>query len=599
MSAAHRYSLAAPNPASHQIVVTLEISAPDPAGQRLSMPAWIPGSYLIRDYARHVMQIEARSAIEAVAITPVDKSSWQLAPTTQAVTVTYTVYAWDRSVRGAHLDNNHWYYNAPAVCLEVVGQSANEHRVRIEKPPIAAADQWLVATALRPLDVDAQGFGEYTAASYDELIDQPVEIGQQIDLGFVAAGVPHRFCIRGALAFDEARFIEDVRKICEEHHALLGTPAGFDRYVFLADASATGYGGLEHEHSTSLAISRSALPLPGRAEQTDDYRKLLGLISHEYFHLWNVKRLRPAVFSPYELTKEHHTELLWVFEGITSYYDDLALVRAGVIDTDSYLELLAQQITRVFRIPGRSLQSVAESSFYAWTKLYKRNENSDNAMVSYYTKGSLVALALDLTLRSRGDITLDALMRIAWQRYAIEQSGMPERAIEQLLEEYAREDYSAFFEEFVYGTKDPDFAALFAPMGIEFNLRAQESESDLGGREAKAAPPKPWWGMTSRKFAHGIKLSKVRSNGPSEKAGLAAGDVLVALNGLRLSSSSYADLIDRFSPGDSVTLTYFRDDLLNETTLTFAAAPDDRCYLALADDDADHVHRNDWLATNQ
>lgn len=599
MPAAIHYTLRAPNPASHLIDVTLTIPEPDPDGQRLSMPVWIPGSYLVRDYARHVVQISATANGEAVAISPLDKASWQAARASGALTVTYTVYAWDRSVRGAHLDENHWYFNGPCVCLEVAGHADGEYTIDIEQPPIANSKSWQVATSMRPQDVDGRGFGRYTARSYDELIDQPVEIAKQLELKFEAAGVPHQFFIRGALAFDEARFVTDVRAICDEHHALLGTPEDFDRYVFLADASARGYGGLEHEHSTSLAISRSALPIEGRDELSDDYRKLLGLISHEYFHLWNVKRLRPAVFSPYEFTKEHHTELLWVFEGITSYYDDLGLIRAGVIDETSYLELLAQQITRVLRVPGRNVQSVAESSFYAWTKLYQRNENSDNTMISYYTKGSIVALALDLTLRSRGDLPLDELMRHAWSRYAIEQNGMPERAIEKLLVDHAQSDYSEFFERYVYGAEDPDFKTLFAHVGIDFMLRAQENESDLGGRDARISEHKVWWGMTTRKLGHGIKLTKVRNGSPAEAAGLAPDDLLIALNGLRLTSASFADLSARFSPGETVTLKYFRDDILYETALTFSAAPADRCFLRTNDDQQGRRHREAWCKSLQ
>ena len=514
------YRLSAPTPANHLIHVRMHIAHPAPDGQRLVLPAWIPGSYMIRDYARHVVSIEAHSDGQPVPLLAIDKSTWQADAVAGALQVDYRVYAFDTSVRGAHLDDTHWYFNGACLFLCADGFADTEHRVTIERPPVAVAAAWSVATSMPAVTVDAQGFGEYRSADYAELIDHPVEMAVQQRLDFEIAGVPHQFHLREAGNFDGDRLARDTARVCAEHHRLLGTPADLNRYVFLAAASAGGYGGLEHRHSTSLAISRSALPLADDGPPGDAYRKLLGLISHEYFHLWNVKRLKPAVFTPYHLASEGYTRLLWVFEGITSYYDDLALVRSGVIDIESYLELLAQQITRVIRIPGRHLQSLADSSFYAWTKLYQRNENADNATISYYTKGSLVALALDLTLRAHGDSqTLDSLMRLAWQRYVVEQQGMPEDGFERLVADHCEHDCAEFFARYVHGCQDPDFPALFAALGIGYHLREAVGDNDPGGKPAASDRPQVWLGLATRKQAGSVTVRSVKNDGPAVAAG--------------------------------------------------------------------------------
>lgn len=594
------YQLKVPTPASHVIHVELTVATPNPAGQQLFMPAWIPGSYMIRDYARHIVSIDAQCNGKSVDLTEIDKSTWQVSPCDGPLLVRYEVYAWDSSVRGAHLDNTHWYFNGPCVFISAIGHTDTPHEVTLEQPG-SHATQWQVATSMRVVDIDSAGFGRYRADDYAELIDQPFEIAEQDHLNFEAGGVRHDFYIRGAHKFDAARLAEDTRRICNEHHALLGTPADLDRYVFLADASDVGYGGLEHAHSTSLAITRSALPVAGRAEMDDAYRKLLGLISHEYFHLWNVKRLKPEVFSPYDLTSESYTRLLWVYEGITSYYDDLALVRAGVIDVNAYLELLGEQITRVWRVPGRHTQTLAQSSFYAWTKLYKRNANSSNATISYYTKGSLIALALDLTLRANAEShTLDDVMRFAWQRFVIEGQGMPETGLEDIVVAHCDGDYRPFFERYVRGTEDPDFAALFAAVGVTFQLRCAIGDSDAGGKPASAATGEVWLGLSTTKRLGGVTVTSVKHDGPAEKAGLAPGDVMIAVDGLKLSRSSWPKIFGRLQPGDSVALDYFREDRLFRTKLVVSVRPADRCYLELQDDDPAAVaSREAWLRSRQ
>jgi predicted metalloprotease with PDZ domain len=407
-----QYQITSRNPASHYFDVTIRIEKPDPSGQALRLPNWIPGSYMIRDFARNLVELRARDDSGELGVEQIDKSNWRVAGASGALTVDYRVYAMDLSVRAAHLDDTHGYYNGSSVFLEVLGQSQQPCEVRIERPAPKYCEDWRVATSLARKQAEAFGFGLYQALDYDDLIDHPVEMGEFVHYDFEACGVPHDIVLSGRFECDGDRLCADLKKICEHHIRFFGEPAPMDYYLFQVMVVGDGYGGLEHRSSTSLVASRASLPKPGQDKIDDDYRDFLGLCSHEYFHTWNVKRIKPAVYQPYDLQSEVYTDLLWAFEGITSYYDDLALLRCGLIDVTSYLELLAQTMTRVQRGRGRKRQSAAESSFNAWTKFYKQDENAANAIVSYYAKGCLIAACIDLKMRalSGGEKSLDDVM---------------------------------------------------------------------------------------------------------------------------------------------------------------------------------------------
>ncbi|MGB5579967.1 MAG: M61 family peptidase, partial [Woeseia sp.] len=428
----HRYVITPANPGAHLFEVRLTIAEPDPAGQIIALPAWIPGSYMIRDYAKNVVSIRAEAGGEATQLTNLDKSRWQAAPVSGPLLITLEIFAYDISVRGAHLDTTHAFFNGPCVFPSVAGQEHVACELEICPPPAPFGKDWRVATAMRSDGAEQYGFGAYRADNYDEFIDHPVEIGELMIGEFEACGIPHAIAIRGKPRVDMARLCHDLTRVCEQELNFLGKPADLDRYLFLLQVTNDGYGGLEHGWSSSLVCARSELPARGDDSISEGYRRFLGLCSHEYFHLWNIKRLRPKVFIPFDLQNETYTGLLWVFEGITSYYDDLALVRSGLITPESYLELLGQNITRVMRTHGRFRQSVEESSFYAWTKFYKQDANATNAIISYYAKGAMIALALDLTLRhgTEDRVTLDHVMRECWQRFYVNGEGMPERGLE-------------------------------------------------------------------------------------------------------------------------------------------------------------------------
>jgi len=586
------------------IEVTLTVAEPDPAGQLFSMPAWIPGSYMIRDFARHVVMIRAECDGREIGLHKTDKSSWLAEPCEGPITVIAEIYAYDLSVRGAHFDTTHAYFNGTCVFLRVDGQQQTQCEVELLPPPESVGMDWRVATSMRSRQAEPYAFGNYYADNYDELIDHPFEIGQLMIGEFEVAGMPHVIAINGQSRVDMGRICKDLAQVCETHVQLMGRPADLDRYLFLLMVLGNGYGGLEHRWSSSLVCSRKDLPHRGEEGVTNEYRKFLGLCSHEYFHLWNVKRMKPAVFTPYDLRAETHTGLLWVFEGITSYYDDLALVRSGLISVDSYLELLGQTITRVIRGGGRLRQNVEESSFDAWTKFYKQESNASNAIVSYYAKGSLIALALDLTLRSHSDneVSLDHVMQECWRRFGETGEGMPEGGLESVAAEVSGMDLSSFFELYVRGTHDIPLGPLLREVGIHYHERPWQGRHDSGGKGGEPArTPVTWLGADLVSLSGRDVFRVVHANSPAERAGIAAGDVAVALDNLQLTAENIDSRLREYHSGDRATLTVFRRDELIRFGITLDEPPDDTCYLT-EDSDCSATQaklRNSWLAVDK
>ena len=576
MKQAIHYTIVPKDLAAHLFAVTVTVDLPDPAGQAFSLPAWIPGSYMIREFARHIVRIEAATKSMPVVLTKRDKHSWQAAPCDGPLTLSYEVYAWDLSVRAAHLDQNHGFFNGTSVFLSVVGKAHLRHVVDIRNSDDPACGNWRVATALPRLKAKRHGFGTYVASNYDELIDHPVETGNFALATFQAHGVPHEVVITGRVPnLDLPRLCADLTRICEAQIALFEPEtrqAPMARYVFMTLAVGDGYGGLEHRASTALICNRADLPVTGQAAMTDGYRTFLGLCSHEYFHTWNVKRIKPAAFAPYCLTAETHTPLLWLFEGFTSYYDDLMLLRSGVIDKAAYFSLLEKTINSVLRGSGRTKQSVAESSFDAWTKYYRQDENSPNAIVSYYTKGALVALAFDLSIRigSGGKKSLDDVMRALWNEFGRDfysdskdgnnGRGVTEAEVEALFDAVSGMKLKRLFERWARGTEDLPLAKLLAPFGVILT------------DDRKAA--KPSLGVRTVRDGADCRLASVYEDGPAHRAGLSANDLLVAIDGLRVSAAhtgvNLEQLLARYRAGDAVKIHAFRRDELMRLTATLA-----------------------------
>jgi predicted metalloprotease with PDZ domain len=593
-----RYQITPLDPHAHLFEVRCTVDDPDPAGQRFRLPAWIPGSYLVREFARQFIDVRSESGDGPVALHKEAKDTWRAAPARGPLTLVARVYAFDLSVRTAYLDATRAYFNGPSVFLCPHGRAEAPCTLDIVAPEGAAYEQWRVATTLATDGAPTHGFGRYRAEDYDTLIDHPVEIGDFALASFAAGGAHHEIALTGRHDADLERLARDLARLCQWQIDFFGdvpqSRAPFDRYLFQITCVGEGYGGLEHRSSTSLLCKRDELPMRGREEITDDYLHFLGLASHEYFHAWNVKRIKPAAFVPYDLAREGYTRQLWAFEGITSYYDDLALVRCGLIDPARYLELLGQAISNVLRTPGRHVQSIAEASFDAWIKFYRQDENSPNAGISYYAKGSLVALALDLALRKSARGSLDAVMRILWDRYGRSGIGVPEGVVAQIASEVAGSDMQPFFDRFVDGTEDPPLASLLDAFGVDWHLRATSGASDRGGKPVQGVAPACWFGA---KIGSDQALQHVFSGGPAERAGLAARDVLVALDGLRASTDTMNALLARRGPGERIRVHAFRRDELLDVDVELVAAPLDTCYLTLRGDVAPPALalRSAWL----
>ena len=588
MAAPIRYSIVPLRPEAHLFEVRCTVSDPSAEGQCFALPAWVPGSYMIREFARHVVAIRANCGRKAVPLRKLDKHTWRAEPCKGALTITAEIYAWDLSVRGAHLDQTHGFFNGTCVFLRVLGQEARACEVELLGPKGRAYAKWRVATAMRRSQAPAYGFGLYEAANYDELIDHPVEMGNFSLATFKAHGVPHDIVITGRHRADMDRLCRDLKRVCESHIDLFGRPAPMDRYVFLVMAVGEGYGGLEHRASTALLCSRNDLPAVNMRGTADAYRGFLGLCSHEYFHTWHVKRIKPAAFTPYDLSQENYTALLWAFEGFTSYYDDLALVRTGLISEHQYLETLARGITQLQRGRGRLRQSVSESSWDAWIKYYRQDENSPNAIVSYYGKGALVALCLDALIRSRtrGRKSLDDVMRALWQRHGLTGKGVEENGVERIAEEVSGLRLRTFFDKALRSTAELPLKQCLADLGIEMQLRPGETATERGGKSAARTKQelalRGTLGARTAASDSDVKLVNVYEGGAAQEAGLSAGDVIVAVDGLRVNNKDFETRIAGRMPGDVIHMHAFRRDELHEFKVRLRAPEADTCVLNLA-----------------
>ena len=499
---------------THHFEVTLQVPRPA-AQQELSLPVWIPGSYMVREFGRHLSGLRAWQGRTEVPLLQLDKTTWRAdCADARTLRVSYRVYAFDTSVRTAFLDDRRGFFNGTSLCLRVTGREADPHVVTLGRLPRG----WSVATAM-----PSTGEREYTAADYDELVDHPFELGTFWRGEFEACGVPHEFIVAGAWpGWDGQRLLDDTRRICEQQirfwHGHAGAAPPFGRYVFMLNAVDEGYGGLEHRASTALIAARRDLPRPGMETLPDGYVTLLGLISHEYFHTWNVKRLKPVELARPNYTGENYTRMLWFFEGFTSYYDDLMLQRAGLIDVARYLKLLAKSVNTVASTPGRQVQSVAEASFDAWVKYYRPDENTPNATVSYYVKGSLIALALDLRLRHKGS-SLDALMRGLW---SLGNGGpISEADIDRTLRAMGQRAAADDLRAWVHGTGDMPLGELLKGVAVSWSTERAGWAASLGLRLSEGA-------------VTGVQVRQVLAGSAASDAGICAGDELLAVDGWRI-----------------------------------------------------------------
>lgn len=566
------YDITASDCHGHYFDVCLTIDNPDQQGQHLRLPAWLPGSYMIRDFAKHIVELEAHHQQQRLAVIRIDKQTWQIQASDGPIEVRYKVYAWDLSVRTAYLDDQFGFYNHSALCLEVMEQASEPCSVAIHLPE--QHGDWKLSTGMPRVQGDTFTSGTFVANDYQELIDFPVLMGDLSVEDFIVKGTRHRLAIAGRHYADMDRICADLAKICEAQLEMFDDKAPFDDYTFLLMVVGDGFGGLEHRNSTALLCGRNDLIHTNHAGTNDGYRTFLSLCSHEYFHSWNVKRLRPREFIPFHLEKEQYTEQLWFYEGVTSYYDDLFVHRAGLTTRQQYLEILGTTFSRALMGKGPKRQSITLSSTLAWTTFYQQNENSVNAIASYYSKGALTALGIDLILRkhSDGQCGLDDVMRQLWIAYGRDERGTTMDSlistITELVGQQGEDEMRAFLHRALFTTEDLELEPLLAHFGVDAKPDVAPSDNGPFGKSPQARLEVAL-GARFKEASNGggIELVQVFEAGAAYHAGLSAGDRIIAFDALQVTLTNLAVFLSRLKPGQCSLVHAFRRDELHTREL--------------------------------
>jgi predicted metalloprotease with PDZ domain len=534
------YQVAMPQPTNHLFEVTICVE--DWGGDRLDlkMPVWTPGSYMVREYSRHLQDFTAQTPEgKPLPWQKLAKNHWQIdSHGVTSLTLTYRIFAHDLTVRTNHLDRTHGYFNGAAIFCYVPGFEDQACDVAIVPP-----EGWQVTTALPQSKPN-----QFTATSFDQLVDSPFEIGQHQIFPFEVLGKPHQYAIWGQGNYNPATLIQDSQKIIEVEAELFGG-LPYDRYLFLLHLTPNGFGGLEHRDSCSLIFDRLSF------NKREKYEDLLQLVAHEFFHLWNIKRLRPKALETFDYNQENYTPSLWFSEGTTSYYDLAIPFRAGIYNAKTYLKNLSKEITRFLTTPGRKIQPLSESSFDAWIKLYRPDNNTPNSQMSYYLKGEMVTMLLDLAIRIKHNNTksFDQVLQTMWQRFGQREIGFLPEELEEVIQSIAGFDLQPFFKRYLHGLEDLPFDEYLSAFGLRLENNVQEAI--------------PYTGLTF-KTSHGRTLIKsVASDSPAQQAGICPGDELVALEGLRLEASQWGDRLQDYPPGSDLHLTLFHADTLYTCTV--------------------------------
>lgn len=560
----HRVSFA--NAANHYVNVESQFWA-SAAEQQLFMPVWTPGSYLVREYARHVDSIEAMDAKgDAIAIKKISKNRWQVSNEAgQMVTVRYRLYCNELTVRTNFVDAEFGLLNGAAVFLTSESAAAVEQIVEMKLP----ANWHQVVTSLeRRVQLGPHVF---VAENFDALVDSPFVVGNPTLHPFRVGGVEHFLVNQGGDGlWDGEQAAADVAKIVEVHQAMWGQ-VPYDRYYFLNVIAESG-GGLEHDNSTVMLASRWSF----RSERR--YKSWLGLASHEFFHTWNVRRLRPKALVQYDYELENYFEELWVAEGVTSYYDEMALARAGHITTKDYLAALSKQIDGLQSADGRLKQSLAEASHDAWIKYYRPNENSRNTTISYYTKGAIVAFLLDIEIRraTGSEKSLDDAMRALYAKHALG-DGYDTQDVIAEVSVLTGEDHSEWFQRAIYSAEDLDYQPALDWLGLKFSHEAlgagddveEEAPSDDSNVNSTVDQDKKgpiWTGLSTKSDGGKLVVSAVAESGPGFAAGINVDDEIIAVNDYRV-SGSLSDLLDPFREDETVELLIARRGALSRVAL--------------------------------
>ncbi len=567
------YRVGMSQPTNHLFEVTIQISNWQQATLELRMPVWTPGSYLVREYARHVQDFTAQVSDRILSSHKISKNCWQIATgSSQEITIQYRVFANDLTVRTNHLDKTHGYFNGAAIFMYVPGLEQQAVTVEVVPPN----EQWQISTTLEPVSDQCNTF---TAPDLDTLIDTPIEVGIHQTHDFEVLGKPHQYVVWGEGNIQPDKLIQDTQKIIETEAKIFGG-LPYEKYLFLVHLSGSGFGGLEHKDSTTLNYPRLGF------RDREKYNRFLQLVAHEFFHLWNVKRIRPKALETFDYETENYTTSLWFCEGATSYYDTLIPLRAGIYNRKEFLKNLSKDINRYLTTPGRKVQPLAESSFDAWIKLYRREAHSDNNQISYYLKGQWLSLLLDLIIRKEhhNQKSLDDVMRLLWHRYGKDEIGFTPKELENTISEVAGKDLTDFFERYLYTTEEIPFDKYFEPFGLRV-------------KPIKDSDPAPYLGLKVATEAGKEKIKFVEANSPSAIAGIDPGDELLAINGLKAGSKNLSDRLKDYRVNNTISITFFHQDELTTVEVTLAEPQPTHYEVVQLDELSDNQKRNlsGWL----
>ncbi|MED6325285.1 MAG: PDZ domain-containing protein [Pseudomonadota bacterium] len=606
MTSALRYTLTISNWRAHQFTIALQIPEHSGSSIELSLPSWIPGSYMVRDFAKSIIELTANTSeghstenvgdrsVYSLSVTKLDKQTWRVDTDGKPCTVVYSVYANDLSIRSAFMNDQYAFINGTSAFLNVSGFENVPCEVDIElNDSDSATSNWKAYTSMPSrCESTSPSRWHFVEKNYDELIDHPIYVGIADTHSFEVDGITFTLLFSGNNNIDYERIANDLTPICKHHLNLFGAPQPINNYLFMTLLADNGFGGLEHKHSTALLYPRFDLPQVGESEKkTDSYITFLSLCSHEFFHTWHVKRIKPSVMVKPDLSQETYTDQLWIYEGFTSFYDDVTLARAGVIEPQKYLDIVAQNVSRLLQNAGRFKQSAAESSFDAWTKFYKQDASATNNIVSYYTKGGIIALGLDLLLRKQSNeqVNLDTLMQLLWKHYGVDEKGTPDDVIQNLCTTHFGIDVSEYLNRVVYGTDDVELASLVSEMGINYAVRARVSGEDKGGASSLPAI-KNQLGATLKPATFGLTVLQVFEGLAAMKAGVLLNDVIIGLDGHIVNAQKLQRLLDN-AQTSQVELTLIRDGRLLTLPLEVTQARKEMAYFEITDEEK----LNQWL----
>ncbi|MCB9360058.1 MAG: M61 family metallopeptidase [Flavobacteriales bacterium] len=523
------YEVSMPEPHTHYFQVKMEISDFEKEYVDIKMPVWAPGSYLVREFAKSVEDLSAKGNNKELQTEKVDKNTWRIhSKNAKNISISYSVYAFEMSVRTSFLDASHGYFNGTSIFMFI--EELKNNPISLEIIPFK--DWKKVSTSLTKV-----GDFKYTAPNYDILVDSPVEIGNHITFDFTSAGVLHHVAMYGEGNYDIEKLKIDMAKVTQAATDVFGENPNKE-YTFIIHNLTNGSGGLEHLSSTTLQVNRWTY-------DEDSYKGFLSLVAHEYFHLWNVKRIRPIELGPFDYNNENYTDLLWVMEGFTSYYDELLLYRAGIYSEDEIIGKFKGSINNIENQPGNKVQPVADASFDAWIKAYRPTENSYNTTISYYTKGSVIANMLDLKIinATKGEKTLDDVMKYLYNEYyKKEQRGFTSPEIKKAIETVSGLDLTDFFKNYIYGVETFDYPTIFGYAGFKIET------------------------VLNQKPSFGVRLSNniiksVTRNSSAYDGGLNVNDEIIAINGYRV-NDNLIDFIETKNVGDNVSVLISRDEII-------------------------------------